>query len=111
MGGLLQTSPTKQPEESSLRPVLIGVLIVAVVVTILVLILRAQQKPPAPRSRPEQAFSPYLRKHLGAVEPCVPGHADHRRQNKVRGQRADCRVKSLRCRRSCQNLKLLTSAI
>jgi len=48
MGGLLQTSPTKQPEESTLRPVLIGVFIVAVVVTILVLILRAQQKPPAP---------------------------------------------------------------
>jgi hypothetical protein len=47
MGGLLQQNPTTQPEESSLRPVLIGVFIVAVVVTILVLILRAQQKPPA----------------------------------------------------------------
>ena len=48
MGGLLQPSPTTQPEESSLRPVLIGVFIVAVAVAILVLILRAQQKPPAP---------------------------------------------------------------
>jgi hypothetical protein len=48
MGGLLQTSPTRQPEESSLRPVLMGVFIVAVAVAILVLILRAQQKPPAP---------------------------------------------------------------
>jgi hypothetical protein len=48
MGGLLQPSPTMQEQESSLRPVLIGVFIVAVVVTILVLILRSQVKPPAP---------------------------------------------------------------
>ncbi len=48
MDGLLQTTPTRQPEESTLRPVLIGLFIVAVVVTILVLILRSQQKPPAP---------------------------------------------------------------
>jgi len=47
MGGLLQPSPTVKAEESSLRPVLLGVFIVAVVVTILVLILRSQQKPPA----------------------------------------------------------------
>jgi hypothetical protein len=47
MGGLFQPSPTAKAEESSLRPVLIGVFIVAVVVTVLVLILRAQQKPPA----------------------------------------------------------------
>ncbi len=46
MGGLLQPSPTTQPEESSLRPVLLGVFIVAVAVGILVLILRAGQKPP-----------------------------------------------------------------
>ena len=47
MGGLFQPSPTAKAEESSLRPVLIGVFIVAVVVTVLVLILRAQQKPTA----------------------------------------------------------------
>src|ERR1700704_1503582 len=47
MGGLFQPSPTAKAEESSLRPVLIGVFIVAVVVTVLVLILRTQQKPPA----------------------------------------------------------------
>jgi Protein of unknown function (DUF2393) len=48
MGGLLQPSPTARSEESSLRPVLIGVFLVGVVVTILVLILRSEQKPPAP---------------------------------------------------------------
>jgi hypothetical protein len=48
MGGLLQPSPTMQEQKSSLRPVLIGVFIVAVVVTILVLVLRSQVKPPAP---------------------------------------------------------------
>ena len=48
MGGMFQPSPATRTEESSLRPILIGVFIVAVVVTILVLILRAQQKPPAP---------------------------------------------------------------
>jgi uncharacterized protein DUF2393 len=48
MGGLLQPSSTTRSEESSLRPILIGVFIVAVVVTILVLVLRSQQKPPAP---------------------------------------------------------------
>jgi hypothetical protein len=48
MGGLFQPSPTTRTEESNLRPVLIGVFIVAVVVTILILVLRAQQKPPTP---------------------------------------------------------------
>jgi|SRR5882672_27872 len=48
MGGLFQPNPTTRTEESNLRPVLIGVFIVAVVVTILILVLRAQQKPPAP---------------------------------------------------------------
>ncbi|HWZ83812.1 MAG TPA: hypothetical protein VNW47_14365 [Terriglobales bacterium] len=48
MGGLLQPSPTAPEQESSLRPVLIGVFIVALVVTILVLVLRSQVKPPAP---------------------------------------------------------------
>ncbi|MBI1740604.1 MAG: DUF2393 family protein [Candidatus Koribacter versatilis] len=51
MGGLIQPSPTAQREESSLRPVLIGIFIVAVVVGILVLILRSEQKaPPQPPS-------------------------------------------------------------
>jgi hypothetical protein len=47
MGGLIQPNPATQTEESSFRPVLIGVVIVAVVVGILVLIFRAEQKPPA----------------------------------------------------------------
>src|SRR5512147_877979 len=48
MGGLIEPSPATQREESSMRPVLIGIVIVAVVVGILVLILRSEQKPPAP---------------------------------------------------------------
>jgi len=48
MGGLFQPNPTTQTEESNLRPVLIGVFLVAVVVTILALFFRSQQKPPAP---------------------------------------------------------------
>src|SRR5258707_794569 len=48
MGGMFQPNPATRAEESNLRPILIGVFIVAVVVTILVLVLRAQQKPPAP---------------------------------------------------------------
>ena len=49
MGGLLQpnATPTAEADESSLRPVLIGLVIVAVVVGILVLIFRSEQKPPA----------------------------------------------------------------
>ncbi len=47
MGGLLQpnANPTTEPAESSLRPVLIGIVIVGVVIGILALILRSQQKP------------------------------------------------------------------
>ena len=48
MGGLFEPNPTTRTEESNLRPILVGVFIVAVVVTILVLVLRAQQKPPVP---------------------------------------------------------------
>ncbi len=48
MGGLFQPNPTTRTEESNLRPILVGLFIVAVVVTILVLVLRAQQKPPVP---------------------------------------------------------------
>ena len=49
MGGLLQpnANPTNEAEESSLRPIVIGLAIVAVVVGIVVLILRSEQKPPA----------------------------------------------------------------
>ncbi|MFY9558620.1 MAG: hypothetical protein WAQ52_00160 [Terriglobales bacterium] len=47
MGSLIQPSPTTQPQESTFRPVLVGVVIVAVVVGILVLVLRGHQKPPA----------------------------------------------------------------
>jgi len=47
MGGLIQPNPTVQPDESHFRPVLIGVVIVAVVVGILVLIFSAEKKPPA----------------------------------------------------------------
>src|ERR1039458_5097466 len=47
MGGLLQqnANPT-EPAESSLRPVLVGIVIVAVIVGILALILRSEQKKP-----------------------------------------------------------------
>ncbi len=48
MGGLIQPSPTAPREESSLRPILIGVFIVAVVVGILVLAFRREQKKPVP---------------------------------------------------------------
>lgn len=48
MGGLFQPSPATRTDDYSVRPVLIGVFIVAVIVTILVLVLRGQQKPPAP---------------------------------------------------------------
>lgn len=48
MGGLLQPSanPTNERPESSLRPVVTGILIVAVVVGILALILRSEQTKP-----------------------------------------------------------------
>ncbi len=49
MGGLFPSNanPTTEPSESSLRPVLIGIVIVGVIIGILALILRSQQKPPA----------------------------------------------------------------
>jgi hypothetical protein len=50
MDGLLQqnANPTTEPQESSLRPILIGIVIVGIVVGVLALILRAEQKKPAP---------------------------------------------------------------
>jgi hypothetical protein len=48
MGGLMQQAPTTQEQGSSLRPVLIGVFIVAVVVGLLALVFRGTQKKAAP---------------------------------------------------------------
>jgi hypothetical protein len=52
MGGLLQPNinPTSEPAESGFRPVMVGIVIVAVVVGILALILRSEQKKPVPPS-------------------------------------------------------------
>ncbi len=49
MGGLLQpnANPTSEPAESGMRPILIGIVIVAVVVGILVMVLRSEQPKPA----------------------------------------------------------------
>ena len=49
MDGLIQPSvnPTTERQESSLRPILIGIVIVGIVVGILALIFRAEQKKPA----------------------------------------------------------------
>ncbi len=48
MGGLIQPSPgtTVDKSDSSLRPILVGVLIVGVVVALLVLVFRGEQKKP-----------------------------------------------------------------
>ncbi len=50
MDGLLQSNvnPTTEQQQSSLRPILIGIALVAVVVGLLALILRGEQKKPAP---------------------------------------------------------------
>ena len=53
MGALLQpnANPTNEPEQSSLRPILVGVAVVAVIVGIIALVLRAEQtKPVGPPS-------------------------------------------------------------
>src|ERR1019366_6264255 len=49
MDGLIQpnANPATERQESSLRPILIGIVIVGVVVGILALIFRAEQKKPA----------------------------------------------------------------
>jgi hypothetical protein len=47
MDGFIQPNLNPAREESSLRPILIGIVIVGIVVGILVLILRAERKPPA----------------------------------------------------------------
>jgi hypothetical protein len=50
MDGLLQPNlnPTTERQESSLRPILIGIVIVGIVVGILAMILRGEQKKPTP---------------------------------------------------------------
>ncbi len=57
MGGLIQPHPATDANESNLRPVLIGVFIVAVVLAILVLIFRSEQKKPTP----PPAYAAYLK--------------------------------------------------
>ena len=57
MGGLIQQNPAAEPEGSKLRPILIGVFIVAVVVGILALVFRAEQKQPSP----PPAYAAYLK--------------------------------------------------
>jgi hypothetical protein len=47
MGGLTPQSPVVEQESSAMRPILIGVVIVAVVVGILALLLRTDKKPAA----------------------------------------------------------------
>ena len=49
MGGLIQpnVNPTTEPQESGMRSILIGIVIVAVMVGILALIFRSEQKKPA----------------------------------------------------------------
>ncbi len=49
MDGLIQPNinPTTERQESSLRPILIGIVVVGVVVGILALIFRSEQKKPA----------------------------------------------------------------
>ena len=49
MDSLIQpnANPTTEPQESSLRPILVGIVIVGIVVGILALIFRAEQKKPA----------------------------------------------------------------
>ena len=49
MDGLIQpnANPTTERQESSLRPILVGIVIVGIVVGILALIFRAEQKKPA----------------------------------------------------------------
>jgi Protein of unknown function (DUF2393) len=48
MGALLQpnANPTNEPEQTSLRPILIGVALVAVIVGIIALVLRSEQPKP-----------------------------------------------------------------
>jgi Protein of unknown function (DUF2393) len=58
MGSLIQPeNPTTEPESSSFRPILIGIVIVGIVVGVLAMIFRAQQKKPTP----PPAYAAYLK--------------------------------------------------
>jgi uncharacterized protein DUF2393 len=59
MGSLIEpgANPTTEPQESSFRPILIGIVIVGIVVGVLAMIFRAQQKKPAP----PPAYAAYLK--------------------------------------------------
>ncbi|MGA7560715.1 MAG: DUF2393 family protein [Terriglobales bacterium] len=50
-------NPTAEQQESSLRPILVGIVIVGIVVGVLALIFRAEQKKPAP----PPAYAAYLK--------------------------------------------------
>lgn len=56
MDGLLQ-NPTTEPQQSTLRPILIGIVVVGIIVAILALIFRAEQKKPTP----PPAYAAYLK--------------------------------------------------
>jgi hypothetical protein len=56
VGSLIQQNPATEREDSSLRPVLIGVFIVAIVVGVLVLAFRGEQK----KTTPPPAYAAYL---------------------------------------------------
>jgi hypothetical protein len=59
MDSLIQpnANPTTEPQESSLRPILLGILLVGIVIGILALIFRAEQK----KTAPPPAYAAYLR--------------------------------------------------
>jgi Protein of unknown function (DUF2393) len=59
MDGLLEpnANPTSEPQESSLRPVLIGIIVVGIVVAILALIFRGEQK----KAAAPPAYAAYLK--------------------------------------------------
>lgn len=59
MDSLIQpnANPTTEPQESSLRPILLGIVVVGIVIAILALIFRTEQKKPAP----PPAYAAYLK--------------------------------------------------
>src|ERR1700683_3755361 len=59
MDSLIQpnANPTAEPQESGLRPILLGIVLVGIIIGILALIFRAQQKKPTP----PPAYAAYLK--------------------------------------------------
>lgn len=59
MDSLIQpnANPTTEPQESSLRPILLGIVVVGIVIGILALIFRVEQKKPVP----PPAYAAYLK--------------------------------------------------